>query len=204
MSSALVDEVALEEEFDRADLSRATFGRLTAYFRPHAAPMLLALGLELVWVVLMLLDPWLSRMSLEGPLPAGAVGHTAALAATMVGLLVIKVALTVWELRIVTTVAVQVLHTIRAQVFNHVQRLSMRYFDRTKQGRIISRADRDVDSLERVIMWTPIHATSLIFSLILGFAWLCVEHWHLLVWLLPAMPVLWLISRVFSRFAWPA
>jgi putative ABC transport system ATP-binding protein len=41
------------------------------------------------------------------------------------------------------------------RVFTHVQSLSVRYFDRTKAGRIISRADRDVDSLEPLLIQGP-------------------------------------------------
>ena len=204
MSTALVDEIALEEEFARARLSRATFGRLLRYFRPHAGRLALALGLEVVWVLCMLLDPRLTRWIVDGPLPAGDVGGVVAIAGVMGVKLVVKVALTVWELRMSTAIAVQVIHAVRAEVFAHVQRLSMRYFDRTKQGRIIARADRDVDSLERMVMWMPIVFVSLSFSLVLGFAWLCFSNWRLMLWLLPAMPALWVISRVFGRHAWPA
>ena len=35
MSSALVDEIAIEEEFARTSLRRATFGRMGGYFAPY-------------------------------------------------------------------------------------------------------------------------------------------------------------------------
>jgi ATP-binding cassette subfamily B protein len=48
-----------------------------------------------------------------------------------------------------------VLNACAARVFAHVQTLSVGYFDRTKAGRIISRADRDVDTLEPMLIQGP-------------------------------------------------
>ena len=38
-------------------------------------------------------------------------------------------------------------------VFQHIQRLSLNYFDKTHQGRIIERADTDIESLDRIMTW---------------------------------------------------
>src|SRR5690606_36432285 len=51
--------------------------------------------------------------------------------------------------------AIRVLNDLRQRVFAHVQSLSVRYFDRTKAGRIVSRADRYVDSLEPLLIQGP-------------------------------------------------
>nr|WP_238564903.1 ABC transporter transmembrane domain-containing protein [Sphingobium bisphenolivorans] len=48
-----------------------------------------------------------------------------------------------------------VLNDLRTRVFAHVQRLGVGYFDRTKAGRIIARADRDVDTLEPLLIQAP-------------------------------------------------
>jgi ATP-binding cassette subfamily B multidrug efflux pump len=45
------------------------------------------------------------------------------------------------------------MNDLRMAVFEHIQRLSLNYFDKTHQGRIISRADSDIDSLDRVLTW---------------------------------------------------
>jgi ABC-type multidrug transport system fused ATPase/permease subunit len=51
--------------------------------------------------------------------------------------------------------AIQVLNTLRIRVFRHIQSLSVSYFDRSKAGRIISRADRDIDALEPLLIQGP-------------------------------------------------
>ncbi|PTY01054.1 ABC transporter ATP-binding protein [Verrucomicrobia bacterium LW23] len=51
--------------------------------------------------------------------------------------------------------AVKLLSALRIRVFAHLQALSLSYFDRTNSGRILSRADRDVDTLEPLLIQGP-------------------------------------------------
>lgn len=204
MSSALVDEIAIEEEFAQAPLKRATFRRILSYLHPYRHQCLAVCAVECVWVISMLLDPWLVKLAIDGPLAVGNIGGVAVHMSWMVLNLVFRVGITVWELRVITRVAVAAQHDMRQEIFDHVQRLHMRYFDRTKQGRIIARADRDVDSLEHLLMWGPIFFTSLVACMTFGFLRLCWIDYRLLLWLLPAMPLMILLSRFFQHYAFPA
>lgn len=202
--SAVTDELALEEEFARVRLDRATIGRLLRWFRPHWKPMALALLIEFLWVVSVSIDPWFIRQAVDGPLSSGDVAGTL----VWVGWLVLSVAaralVTVWELRTTNRIGIEVLAAIRQDVFDHVQRLSMRYFDRTKQGRIIARADRDVDALEHFLTWGPVVLVSLASSMAIGFVRLVWGQAYLAPWVLAAIPVLWLITRAFEKVGFPA
>ncbi len=200
----MTDEIALEEEFARAPLKRATFRRLLGYFRPWRGKVVLVIVLEATWVVSMLVDPRLVRRAVDGPLGHGDVSGTAGIGAFMVANMLARAALTVWELRMSTWIGVQVVDALRRDVFGHIQRLHMRYFDRTKQGRIIARADRDVDTLEQLVFWGPIAFTSLALSLVLGSTWLLGSNASLALWLVGATPVVWALTRLFHRFGFPA
>jgi putative ABC transport system ATP-binding protein len=197
-------ELALEEEFARAPLRRATFRRLLGYFRPHLRKVALVLLLEAVWVVSMLVDPRLVRLAVDRSLPAGDAPGALLLAGWLALNVAARAVLTTWELRMSTWVGVQVVDAIRRDVFAHVQRLHMRYFDRTKQGRIIARADRDVDTLEHLVFWGPILAVTFALSLGLGAAWLVLSSGALALWLVAAVPLVWVTTRVFHRLGFPA
>jgi len=197
-------EIALEEEFARAALSRATWGRLFRYFLKHRRKLALVMSLEATWVVSMLIDPHLIKVALNGPLPQGEVGETAVLVGWIVLNVIARALLTRWELRTSTWIGVQVQDAIRRDVFNHVQRLSMRYFDRTKQGRIIARADRDVDTLEHLIFWGPIMVTMLTLSLSLGTVWLFAVNAKLALWVVAGFPFVWITTRLFHKIGFPA
>ena len=200
----MIDEVALEEEFARASLKRATFGRLLSYFRPHRRRLLLVVCLEMAWVLSMLVDPRLIRTAVDGPLARGDVGGVTTIALWMGLNILFRAVLTTWELRMSTQIGVQIADAIRRDVFDHIQRLSMRYFDRTKQGRIIARADRDVDTLEHLIFWGPILVTMLLLSLALGTTYLIVTNGRLALWLVAAIPFVWVTTRLFHKVGFPA
>jgi ABC-type multidrug transport system fused ATPase/permease subunit len=197
-------DLALEEEFARVPLRRKTLSRVMRYLRPHARTMAFALTIEFLWVVSVSIDPWLIQQALDGPLPRGDVAGSAVYVLWLVGSVVARAAVTVWELRAANRVGIEVLRAIRQDVFDHVQRQSMRYFDRTKQGRIIARADRDVDSLEHLITWGPVVLVSLTASMAVGFARLCVSQAYLAPWILATIPLLWIVMRVFDRYGFPA
>ena len=155
-------------------------------------------------MVSMLIDPRLIRIAVDGPLAAGDVGGTVTICLWMGLNILFRAALTTWELRMTTAVGVQVVDALRRDVFDHIQRLHMRYFDRTKQGRIIARADRDVDTLEQLVFWGPIFFTSLVLSMALGLVWLFASNAGLALWLVVAMPLVWVTTRVFHRYGFPA
>ena len=194
----------LEEEFARAALDRGTWMRLVRYFRPHVRKVALVMTLEAIWVVSMLIDPQLIQQALDGPLAAGDLGGTFVLVGWITANVIARALLTRWELRTSTWIGVQVQDAIRRGVFNHVQRLSMRYFDRTKQGRIIARADRDVDTLEHLIFWGPVMVTMLSMSLVLGTIWLFAVSASLAIWVVAGFPLVWITTRIFHRIGFPA
>jgi len=197
-------EIELEEEFARTTLDRSTLARLLAYYRPHLKPLVTVLLLEIAWVGSMLVDPRLIHKVVDGPLRnrdfAGALGFIAIMGVNVL----FRAALTSLELRMSTRIGVAVQDAVRRDVFNHIQRLSMRYFDRNKQGRIIARADRDVETLEHLTMWGPIILVSLVFSIVLGLTMLAILNARLAVWILAAMPAVWIVTRVFHKIGMPA
>ena len=197
-------EIELEEEFARTTLDRSTLRRLLAYYKPHLRTLVTVLLLEIAWVCSMLIDPRLIHKVVDGPLRnrdfAGALGFVAIMGVNVL----FRAALTSLELRMSTRMGVAVQDAVRRDVFNHIQRLSMRYFDRNKQGRIIARADRDVETLEHLTRWGPIILVSLVFSIVLGLTMLAILNARLAVWILAAMPAVWIVTRVFHAIGMPA
>ncbi|MCA9315614.1 MAG: ABC transporter ATP-binding protein [Planctomycetes bacterium] len=205
-------DLDLEEELARTPLQRATLKRLFGYAAPHRRALALVMALEAVWVVSMLVEPAVVRGLVDGPLqrqPDGSfAAGAAATAAVLLGVFVVNVVLraitTRWELRTSTRVGVKVIDRLRRDVFGHVQRLSMRYFDRTKQGRIIARVDRDVDNLEHLVFWGPILITMMLLSFTFGTITLVILNGKLALYLLAGVPLTWLLSRFFHRLGFPA
>jgi ABC-type multidrug transport system fused ATPase/permease subunit len=99
------------------------------------------------------------------------------------------------------TAAIRVLNELRSRVFAHVQTLSVGYFDRTKAGRIISRADRDVDMLEPLLIQGPPQFLSAVLRLLISAVLLWAIAPMLLLGLAGVVPVLIIATMLFKRMA---
>jgi ATP-binding cassette, subfamily B, bacterial len=86
------------------------------------------------------------------------------------------------------------LRDLRIRVFNHLQRLSMPFYDRERAGVVVSRMTSDVDSLAELVqtglLMFLMNALLLVFSLIV----LAIVSWQLLLVCLIAVPFVVLAS----------
>jgi len=92
-----------------------------------------------------------------------------------------------------------VVHDLRQQLFEHIQRMPMRFFDRTKVGRIISRFVSDAEHVR-------IGVQEVLFVTLVGVGEMTVAAAFMLYWdpvlfgvVLAMAPVLWGINRFFHR-----
>jgi len=134
----------------------AVIRRLMGYLRPYkgrvAAGMLAAAAMTL----LALVPPYIMRFLIDEVLrPARAGTLAGEQASRMAWLAVGAVALTyllrqlcAWvRLRYMAILGEDVARDLRTEVFEHLQRLSLSYYSKTKTGSIISRVTSDIDRL---------------------------------------------------------
>lgn len=107
------------------------------------------------------------------------------------------------RIRSVSRMTERVVYDLRSEIFEHVQRLDMSYFDRTKLGRILSRGTGDVEAVRAAI--AEVIPRTLIHSLMmLGlFAVMIIYDWLLALAVLAFAPLLWVANNYFQkRMAW--
>ncbi|MBI3270672.1 MAG: ABC transporter ATP-binding protein [Planctomycetes bacterium] len=153
-------DLDIEEELAQRKLDRRTLGRLGAFLWPYRWPIGLTLTMEAGWVAAVLCEPHLVKVAIDDKIAHGDVDGLLVVVGLLVLTGLVRVTLDVIELGIMWWAGHRVLADIRRAVFEHVHSLSMRYFDRTRQGRIIARVDRDVDTLERPLVWGPLTVVS--------------------------------------------
>jgi ATP-binding cassette subfamily B protein len=156
-----LSDIELEEALARQSLDRGMFGRLLPLVRPVRHLVLATILIETVLVASIFLRPWLIKLAIDKGLVRH--GHSWTVDSHLI-LLISGGMMLAWAARfslsgvsqyLSGTAAIRVLADLRIRVFTHVQALSVGYFDRTKAGRIISRADRDVDTLEPLLIQGP-------------------------------------------------
>ena len=174
------DDIALDEEFAQSSLRGSLLKRLFAYTRPYRRALYTNLALTLLATASALVGPRLIQHGIDHALApvVGAGGASTALSESaaareiliLSGLylanLLLGWGLTIIQVRTSIETGQGAMNDLRLAVFEHIQRLSLNYFDRTHQGRIIARADSDVDSLDRVLTWGAGQALSSLVTLV--------------------------------------
>lgn len=158
----VLSDIELEEMLAKQKLQRSMFWRLLPLLRPVKHFVIGAVIAEIVLVTLVFLRPLLIEQVIDHGLVRGVTGayslDTHILTWVLLGMCVSwagRFGLAGVSQYLSGSAAIRVLNSLRVSVFNHVQHLSVGYFDRTKSGRIVSRIDRDVDALEPLLIQGP-------------------------------------------------
>jgi ATP-binding cassette subfamily B protein len=202
---ATKDDILLEEQFAQKRMSAGTFLRLMAYLRPYRKRFVLNLVFTLLATVSQLLGPKFIQIGIDRYL----VNFSTAQAA-MAGILLVSVVyllnlLVNWVLsaaQVKSAIAIGqgAMNDLRQAVFEHIQRLSLNYFDKTHQGRIINRADTDIESLDRIMTWGGTQMISSALTLVGVVALMIQYDWRLCLAVAVVLPPLWIATRMFHIY----
>ncbi len=95
----------------------------------------------------------------------------------------------------------RVMRDIRREIFGHLQRLPVPYFDRTPSGRLVTRATSDVDVLNELFTSGLVAVAGDILTLVCAFGAMLYLSPRLALVYLAVAPLVMIVSFVFRRFA---
>lgn len=156
-----LSDIELEQALARKALDRSMFWRLLPLLRQVRGRIAAVIALEALLVGVIFLRPWFLREVIDHGFIKTATGLLlderllAWMAAGLAFSWILRFLLSGLSQYFAGGAAIHILNALRVRVYAHVQSLSVRYFDQTKAGRIISRADRDVDALEPLLIQGP-------------------------------------------------
>ena len=126
------------------------FRRALAYVAPYWRRLALVVVLSLASTAASLVVPLLSRNLIDDALLAGDRAALVRVVAAFVGLTALGFLLNVASGLRYTRVSAQILFDMRLDLYRHLQRLSPRFYARTRLGDVVSRLNNDVGEIQRV------------------------------------------------------
>jgi ATP-binding cassette, subfamily B, multidrug efflux pump len=185
----------------RAENRRATARRLVGELRPYGRRLSLALVLVAVGALSQAGGPWLIGRAIDrsilGEDPSG-LFRTMAL---LFGVYVAGTLATRGQIRQVGTVGQSVLASLRERIFERLQRLPLRFFDRRPAGDLMSRVTNDVDTLNQLLSQGFTQLLGALFSLVGIVVAMLVLDWRLALVCFTIIPVMLLTNVLFARRA---
>jgi len=135
---------------------------------------------------------WLSEYN-----PALVISITLAL--TFLTLFFVSQAISIIQGFIMVYIGQSLIYDMRSQVYQHLQRLSLKFFEDRQTGDVMSRVVNDVDSLAEVIVGPIVYFITDVFSLFFVLYFCLSWDWKLTLLALIAAPMLILVTRFFGR-----
>lgn len=111
-------------------------------------------------------------------------------------------AVTSWlQTWLVGWVGIRVLQDLREQVFKHIQRMSIGFFNRNRPGTLISRMTNDIEALNQLISDGIVTLFSNMLTLVGVVAIMLLLDWRLALITFAVLPLLLITSLVFRRYS---
>src|SRR6476646_1004265 len=128
----------------------ALLRRLIGYLRPYRLLTLAAVALLMMPSVLALIGPRLTEHALDVAVPKHDLGLLGLLAGLYLGTLVLDFVVEYGGTLLTTYIGQRVMYDLRMEIFGHLQRLSITYFDQNPVGRLMTRVTSDVETLNEL------------------------------------------------------
>ncbi|MGH7621840.1 MAG: ABC transporter transmembrane domain-containing protein, partial [Gemmatimonadaceae bacterium] len=124
--------------------------RLLVYVRPYGWLVLSALACLMLDGLLQLVGPLMTQRVIDQALPAHDIPLVWQSALLFAGSLVIAFGCQYGETILTSLLGQRVMRDLRRDIFGHVQRLPVVFFDRNPVGRLVTRVTTDVEALNEL------------------------------------------------------
>ena len=186
------DEDALGKAFDTR-LAR----RLLRYVRPYGWLVVSALVLLMIQGALQLVGPLMTRRVIDVAIPNKDSALVISSTIWLLAALVTQIIGSYLETLATGILGQRVMHDLRRELFAHLQRLPITFFDRNPVGRLVTRVTNDVESLNELFTSGVVAGIGDLFTLVAITVLMVTVDWRLALAAYLVVPgILW-VSSVF-------
>jgi ATP-binding cassette subfamily B protein len=186
---------------DRLDAvaTRRVLRRTARMLRPQLRRVSGASAMVVLWTATVLAGPYLVKYGIDQGISKGDAGRLNAAIVAYVAVAGLAYVTNRAQVSLIARVGEQFLRSLRVRVFDHLQRLSMPFYDRSKAGVLVSRMTSDVDSLSELIQMGLSMFVANGLLLVVSLVVLTSVSWQLMAVCAVALPPVILASIKFQR-----
>jgi len=177
-------------------LSRGELKRIAQYFLPYWRKWLVIIAGIGATAGLHVLPPFAVAMIVDRAIPTSDGLLLGLLAGAMVGLALITGLIGVIQQSLTARVGQSIMFDLRQAMFQHLQRMSLRFYTSTRSGEIVSRINNDVQAVEGTVTGTLVTIASNIATLTATSIALLSMNWKLTLVAVTVVPAFYLPSRI--------
>ena len=194
-----------DEEQDLGKVyDRVLMKRLLAYLKPYKFQLLI-IGLLMVGNTLSrLVGPYLMQIAIDRHITPGVLEGLSTIAIFLVLGLVSEFVFSYFEEYRMQMIGQHVMHDLRQNLFSHLQRLDVQFFDRNPVGRLMTRVMGDVQVLNELFASGVITVFANLLNILGIMVAMLLYNWRLALVTFAVMPIIFgatLVYQIYSRRA---
>ena len=188
-----------DQDIPAAKYDAALLRRLLSYLRPYRGLAAGAVLLLLVQSGLALVGPRLTERALDVAIPRMDLGLLGLLAGLYLATMLLELVVEYGGALLTAFVGQRVMYDLRMEIFGHLQRLSVAYFDRNPVGRLMTRVTSDVETLNELFSSGVVTIFGDVFTLVAIMGMMLVIDLKLALVTFAVIPLVWLTAAIFRR-----
>ncbi len=173
--------------------------RLLAFLKPYRPQVALAVLVLLVASMSDIAGPFLTKIAIDDYMAVGDYDGLLLICAVFLFALVLEFLFQYLQVYLVNWIGQKAMFDMRVQTFGHLQKMSVRYFDKNPVGRLVTRVTTDVASLHQMLSSGAVAIFGDIFKLAGIVIVLLVLNWKLALVTFSVLPLLFYATFLFKK-----
>lgn len=184
-----------------ANFDMSLVKRFVPYIARYKGPAFASLLLMLVYTALNLANPFLIGLAIDNFITRGDLHGLAIIGGVLLVINVLMWQAQYWQVWSMSWAGQQILFHLSSDMFAHLQKLSLSFYDRTQIGRVMSRLQSDIDVLESMLSSGLLSILGSLVSLIGIIIAMLVMNVPLALLSFTVLPIMFIIAAFWQRFA---
>ena len=144
-----------EEQLDKGYDPNVARG-LVHFLKPYSGQILTSLVFMIIVTAASVSGPYFVKLAIDEGIAKNDLVALRNIALIYFGVSVIQVITNIARVRLMSRVGQHVLYDVRMQMFHHLQKLSLSFYNRYSVGRVITRVINDVGTLREFVTWATL------------------------------------------------
>lgn len=175
--------------------SKETLKRVLGFARPHRGRLIAFVAVSIAMAFLAVATPVLAGQVVNAIVARSGAGEVIRLAALIAAVAVAEAALGMVSRWLSSTTGEGVIVDLRTRVFDHVQRMPIAFFTRTRTGALVSRLNNDVIGAQSAFAGTLSGVVSNVVALVLTLVVMLNTSWLVTVLAMILLPIFLIPAR---------
>src|SRR5215216_8010429 len=181
-------------ESERRPVTTKTVRRILRFFRPYWLRVALSVVAIIAVAVIGLVNPFLLKLIIDEAIPDRDLDRLYLYVGLMIALPIITGLIGVGQTYLNTVIGQSVMQDLRNALYEHLQRMPLRFFTSTRTGEIQARLSSDVSGVQQVVTDTATSIVSNLATVISTIVAMWLISWQMTMISLGLLPIFLLVT----------